>query len=172
MTYLLCAALTALLGRAAWSDIVRRRIPNAVVGGIGLLWVPHALSLDPATAMASAGLAATTLAVGVAAWQAGWLGAGDAKLVAALGLWSGPEGLLPMLLVIALCGGMVAGLILLRRPLRRVASALVAGASWRIFAACAEPVPGTPAGAGTTSVPYGVAIAGGGLFVVHGLLAG
>jgi len=174
MTYLLCIMLAALLGRAAWSDVARRRIPNWVVGSIALLWVPYALCLDPTAAVAAAGISAAMLLAGVAVWQAGWLGAGDAKLLAALGLWAGADSLLPMLLVIALCGGMIAGLLLLERSWRPIAAAfavwLDAVTGWRAGIGGAWLAWADSAATSAPSVPYGVAIAAGGLVVIHGLL--
>jgi prepilin peptidase CpaA len=45
------------------------------------------------------------------------MGGGDGKLIAAAALWTGPEAIMPFLLLIALMGGVLALVILLYRRL-------------------------------------------------------
>jgi prepilin peptidase CpaA len=91
-------------------------------------------------------------AVAAALFAGNILGGGDAKLLGAVALWAGPAWVLEALLVTALLGG-VAAVARLLRP---------------IFL---TPVLGPQPGARETSLPYGVAIAGGGLWVA-GRMAG
>lgn len=78
---------------AVWTDLRRREIPHAIVGGIVACWIvaatlaPRALNAPPLAGLVC-GLAA--LAVGFAFHALGWLGGGDGKLLAALALWLGP----------------------------------------------------------------------------------
>lgn len=155
MLYLLSATLLAVLALLAWHDLRERRLPNGLVGLVAVLWVPLGWSLGLATASASVAVAASVLAAGAAAWRAGWLGAGDAKLLAALSLWAGPALVGPFLLVTALAGGVLA-------------AAALAGQ-----ARSAESGSGAP-GATTAALvplPYGLAVAAGGAWLTCRLLA-
>ena len=99
------SALLALLAFAAWWDLRVHRIPNALPLAVVGLWL-GALALG-ACGPPLAGLAtvATLLAAGIAVWRFGWLGGGDVKLVAALGLWAGPANVDALLFGTALAGG-------------------------------------------------------------------
>lgn len=78
---------------AVWTDVRRREIPHATVGGLVAFWVvaaafePRALNATPLAALVCGAVA---LALGFAFHAAGWLGGGDGKLLAALALWLGP----------------------------------------------------------------------------------
>lgn len=139
---------------AAWHDVATRHIPNALVGvtaGLGLLlratdgaW-PVALS-----AMAAAALFAALLIP----FARGWLGGGDVKLLAALGLGLSPALLLDALTCITLFGGaLAASYLLLRGRMPAPAIARRQGALGRVLALEAVRIRrGAP-------LPYGVAIA-------------
>lgn len=93
MTLITYGGVVAALAAAAWADSRRRRIPHWPAAGLAAGWVVAAITApgllgDPAFA----GLACATVAlvVGAALWRMGWVGAGDAKLAALLGLWLGP----------------------------------------------------------------------------------
>ena len=159
--YASLVALAALLAGAAWTDLRARRIPNGIVASIGLLWLPFALTLPLPTAGLSLGLAMAVLVAGMGAWSAGWFGAGDAKLLAALGLWAGPAHLLPLLLTMAVSGGLLAIAMLLARRLRAAMPAAL-GTAW--IETGSDPA--------SISLPYGLAIAAGGLWLVGVTLAG
>lgn len=157
-------ALYALLATGAVLDIVGRRIPNwltvagTVVGvgcavfGLGTVgWVASLLG------------AALGLVVGLLAFSAGILGGGDGKLLMALGAFLGPRDLFWAMLVIAMIGGLLA-----------LASAALGGqlflSGWRAarglkflatFGQAGEMPPRD--GAALRTVPYGVAIALGGV---------
>lgn len=159
--YALLMTLAALLAGAAWTDLRTRRIPNGIVASTGLLWLPFALTLPLPTAGLALGLAMAVLLAGMGAWSAGWFGAGDVKLLAALSLWAGPAHLLPLLLVIAVSGGVLAIAMLLARRLCAVMP-VVLGTAWV----------GTGRDPASLSLPYGLAIAAGGLWLVGVTLAG
>ncbi len=78
---------------AAWADWRRRRIPHPLVAALVVGWalvaaaMPEALGGSPLSSLACG---AGALGAGLALWALGWLGAGDVKLVAVLGLWLGP----------------------------------------------------------------------------------
>lgn len=153
MSAALGTALLLPLGVAAWHDLRWRRIPNEATLAVVALWMAHALlggAPRPGDALTAA---AAILALGIVAWRLGWLGGGDVKLTAALGLWAGTEHALPLLLVVALAGGALAAAMLALRGRPRPQPAGEA------------PAPPSPA-----TLPYGVAIAFGGAWLVHRLL--
>lgn len=87
-------AVVALLGvLAAWSDWACGRIPHwpaaTLVAGwaVAAVAAPDLLGAPPLVGLACGAFA---LAVGLALRAVGWLGGGDVKLAAALGLWLGP----------------------------------------------------------------------------------
>ena len=127
------AAFAAALIAGAAADIARGRIPNGCPAVIAAAWAAAALAAGAPPADAAADLAAglACLAAGFALFAMGALGAGDAKLLAAVALWAGRDDLGACLLAVALAGGALSLL-------------------------CAA--------AGRAAVPYGAAIAAGGLF--------
>jgi len=94
----------------------------------------------------------TILVVSICAFALNWMGGGDAKLLAAAALWIGFDHLLPFLFWTAMLGGLLALAILIYRSV--LPPVWVLGQSWakRLH----DPKEG---------IPYGVAIAGGGLLV-------
>lgn len=146
--------LLSLLARAAWQDLRHRRIPNDVLLGVLVLWLAYRPSIGLVSASLAVAVAIAVLTAGICAWRFGWLGAGDVKLLTVLSLWAGPDATVELLLVTGVAGG-VLGLV-----------ALVARTS--------RPSPlGLPLADGASatrglsaSVPYGVAIALGGVWVI------
>jgi prepilin peptidase CpaA len=105
-------ALTALLGCA--HDLHNRRIPNYVTFGSALL----ALGYGAVTGgWSGLGLSASGWALGIALFVPFFLlrgmGAGDVKLLAALGAWVGPMSLLSLTFYTAIAGGVMALLVVL-----------------------------------------------------------
>jgi len=137
-------------------DLVSYRIPNwislaliagflaAAGAGLAAGAAPGALAMNLAAGLAG-------LVLGVALFALGWIGGGDAKLFAAAALWLGWPAVPVYLGVTGIAGGAVAvGLLSLRSPL--VAGYVVNSPAW--LRRLAEP---------GENVPYGVAIAVGGL---------
>ena len=91
---------------------------------------------------------AGSLALGLGLFAFGWMGGGDVKLFSALALWCGPTGLPAFLIITALAGAALA--LVMLSPLRRLA-----------------PHP-SPEAAATAArpMPYGVAIATGGIWAL------
>lgn len=85
-----------LAGAAAWSDWTRREVPNPLIAALGgmwivaALWAPGAVGGPPSAALVCG---AAALAAGFVLFLPGWIGAGDGKLMGALGLWLGPHDL-------------------------------------------------------------------------------
>lgn len=150
---LLSAVFPALTIVAALTDITRFTIPNWI--SLALVAAFPVVALACGVSLADGGLAlgvgVVALLAGMAMFALGWIGGGDAKLLAASALWIGWPAVLPFLLVTALCGGVLALLLLgLRSMWLRPFAAL--GPAWIDRLA----TPGAAA-------PYGVAICAGAL---------
>lgn len=119
-TWIGMGALIGLLAVASAIDLRTRRIPNALVLtgallGLGLqAALPAGRGLFDAFAPGGIGLSAALLAgvvmlaAGMLLWRGGLFGAGDAKLLAALGPYVGPAGVLPVLLYTLVAGSVLA----------------------------------------------------------------
>ncbi|RDU99689.1 A24 family peptidase [Trinickia dinghuensis] len=150
---LACAVLSIL----AVSDLRRRRLPNAAVAAYAALYFMHAWLAGESRAGLEAHVAAGIGALAFAAvlFRFGWLGGGDAKLFAAVFLWTGPLHASAVFFVISLSGLVLA---LAQMACGRLRSRANAGAALAWLA---------PA----RGVPYGVALAAGGiaaLWLPHG----
>ncbi|HEV7335873.1 MAG TPA: prepilin peptidase [Bosea sp. (in: a-proteobacteria)] len=145
----------AAMAYAAASDIVTMTISNRLCLLLVAAFAICAISLGLSWSQIGWHLAAgvIVLLVGIALFAAGWVGGGDAKLVAATALWFGFEPLLPYLMVTAIAGGV---LTLLLHQLRQ-APLPGPAANW----AWAKRLHGVQQG-----VPYGVALAFGALAVL------
>lgn len=111
MTIFLAQTLLPFLVVAAGaSDFLTLRIPNWLNALIGLAFFPMALLTGmPVEAVLWHSLAALAVLVfGFALFSAGLLGGGDTKLLAAAGLWFGWPSLLFFLVFTALAGGVLA----------------------------------------------------------------
>lgn len=151
-----CASLlayTSLLILAAVWDIAFYRIPNMVVISMCVLFFVAALAVSFQPEMWGwHGLGfAIALGVGILSWRVGIMGGGDVKLIAALGLWTGINGLPGLFLVIALTGGIFTVFLIL---VRHCVQLYVSPARRPAILRHGEPV------------PYGVAIASAGLLIV------
>ena len=138
-------ALTVLA--AAITDIKYRLIPNSLCLIIAALWLPYAIFMT-GDFLYPFITALIILALGIAAFSGGWLGGGDAKLLAACALWMGPDQIVPFLFHTALAGGAMALLWRFEAPVRFALAR--GGLDVQIVA--------------TRALPYGLAIAVGALF--------
>ena len=133
---MILAALLLGTVTAAIVDLRCRRIPNVLCATLAFAGIamPATMGL---TAAAGALLAmAVALCIGTMVFEAGWLGGGDVKLVAACCAVVGAPNSVPLVLEILIAGGVLSlGALLLRRS----------------------------AGVAAVTVPYGLAIAGGSL---------
>ena len=152
---------------AALRDLTSYTIPNWISLAALAAFVPAALlsGLPPAALGIALALGAAALLLGMAMFAFGWIGGGDAKLMAACGVWMGWTAFFPFLLWTAALGGALALTLLVMRKVRFWAPARTP--AWALRLA----TPGE-------NVPYGVAIALGALAVfpstpvAHALLAG
>jgi prepilin peptidase CpaA len=138
---------------AAATDLFTMTIPNRLTLGLGVaffLLAPIA-GLAWQDILSHMGAGAAMLLAGILLFSLGWLGGGDAKLLAAASLWLGFDQLAMFLTYTAAFGGALALAILAYR-----------GTPVSVF-----PLPGWAARLHTKGegMPYGVAIAAAALFV-------
>ena len=133
--------LGALLIAAACQDISQRRISNWFCLGVMVAAAVAAIVIGPTLALwQNAALGALLLAIGLPLFAAGWLGGGDVKLFAALGIWANFAAIPSLLACILIAGGVLAAVSLAVRRGRAARRA--------------------------KGVPYGVAIAIGAVIVL------
>jgi len=135
-------------------DLFTMTIPNRIsIGLIAAFLVAALVAPLGWTELAShIGAGLLMLGVGIALFAGGFLGGGDAKLLAAAALWFGFERLIDYLLLVSIAGGALVLLILLYRSM--------APPLWM----CRQPWAmrlHTKAG----GVPYGIALAAAGLWL-------
>jgi len=140
--------LAVMLLMAAWTDIKTRTISNELNAAIAIIavayWFVAGDALWPDVAI-RIGVAFLLFFLCAALFMLKLMGGGDVKMIAALALWLPFKALMAMLTVMALAGGVITLILLIRQR-------------WRPNAERPE-------------VPYGVAIAAGGLWVIaNGLL--
>lgn len=140
--------LIVLLLMAGWTDIRSRTIPNEINAAIALLaigwWLVCGLPVWPVIGLRLV-VALAVFAVFAGMFALRMMGGGDVKMIGALALWLPFGSLMTMLTVMALSGGALTLFLLIRHR-------------WR-------PNENKP------QVPYGIAIAIGGLWVAgNGLL--
>jgi prepilin peptidase CpaA len=151
---LLLTLFPAAMALAAATDLFTFTVPNriaiALVAGflvvapmVGFGWYEIGLH-------ALAGLGA--LALGFGLFALGWIGGGDAKLFAATALWLGPETLLSYGVTTAIIGGVMTLALLFWRNLPLPGALTAQGWLVRLHDA-------------KQGVPYGIALAAGGLLV-------
>lgn len=101
--------LLASLAAAAIQDIVQLRISNVTCGAIALFAIAAIVLAGPGWSVWQNLLVfSAIIAVGTAAFGAGYVGGGDIKLLAAVGLWAPLKVAMPLLLAIFLAGGAIA----------------------------------------------------------------
>lgn len=157
-TIILAAYYTLLLW-AVFTDVLTYRIPNRISLGITVLYFIYALFVrgEAVNLPAAVAVAAGVFAVATVLFALRLMGGGDVKLLAAVALWAGPGHVLPFLVVTSIAGGVLALVAL--TPIR----ATIASARARL--GFGEPA--VPA----CVLPYGVAIAVGGIHVGAVLMA-
>lgn len=155
----LLAVLGALLLPAVATDLTSRRIPNGLcLAGIVAGLTLHGFTTGPSGLLtATAGL---LLAFGLTLplWLLGWMGAGDVKLMAAVGSLMGSGLILPALFGVALMGGALAVCaLLIRKQLQAAWQRLQAGLAFSMISR--RPLTLTPDVDHAIHLPYAIAIA-------------
>jgi prepilin peptidase CpaA len=138
---LLCLAIALLV--AGFTDWRARRIGNWLTGAIALtaplFWWASGLPLWPGVAE-QVGVALLAFAILAGLFATGAMGGGDVKLLTALALWVDPASFLKLVIIMTLLGGLLT---------------LVLGA-WHITCRRKDRL----------SIPYGLAIASAGIWVL------
>src|SRR5215472_13496906 len=89
-------AFAALMLLAAFEDLRRLMIPNALTLSLCVLWPLYALTSPTVFGIVGSLLCALTVfLIGALAFSRGYLGGGDVKLLAVATLWAGPVGTPP-----------------------------------------------------------------------------
>ena len=101
-------ALAAAVAVGAAFDLRCRRIPNALTLGLALAGLLAAAIRPDLTVSEALGGVGVGLLIPFVLFALGMLGAGDAKLLAAIGAWVGPVGMLWVLLLTGVAGGVLA----------------------------------------------------------------
>jgi Flp pilus assembly protein protease CpaA len=179
LIWLPLAGLLALLILSALIDLRERRIPNWLTGGIAALYPIYVLVSPSPTAWL--GALAVTFAVflfGLVLFARQVVGGGDVKLIAAITLWAGIDHLAMFALVTSLVGGGLALVGLWYQRWHGVIDAYMAALGWNLAPAGRARHPDSASSEGSRGIasgspdrppltlPYGVAIAAGGLAVV------
>lgn len=158
--------LLLLVAAAAINDLVSRRIPNLLLlAGLVAALVLHALSPEPGTALlACFGGAVLGLVLFLPFYLLRSMAAGDVKMMATVGAFTGPAVAFHIAIVAWCAGGVMALVIILFRGRLRLALNNLRGIFQRA-------VFGLPSGGETMtesagSMPYGVAIAAGTIYVL------
>ncbi|TDV11675.1 A24 family peptidase [Paraburkholderia caballeronis] len=150
LSFVMHVATAAVLVWLAVMDVRSRRLPNVWVLAVGLLFFANALvvRLPFADVAVHVGTAAFVLLVGAGLFALRMVGGGDAKLAAAISLWTGAATLPATLMLVSLVGLVVALLGLATRRLDP--------------ASCFGPMRALAMFSCQRGVPYGVALAAGG----------
>jgi prepilin peptidase CpaA len=111
---LAAATLPVLIVWAGATDLLTGTIPNPVVLLLTACFAVFTLAagLDRAQLFSHLLCACLVLTFGFVLFSQGWIGGGDAKLLAGAALWFGFEYILPFLAGVALAGGAMASLYL------------------------------------------------------------
>lgn len=154
LEYPLVFVFPAAMAFAGAMDLFTMTIPNR----ISMLLVAVFFALAPvsglplATIASHVGAGALVLVVTFAMFTRGWLGGGDAKLLAATSLWLGFEHLMPYLLLASLIGGLLALVLISYRNLMPPIWAMRQDWAMRLHDR-------------QTGIPYGIALAGAALMI-------
>lgn len=156
MEWLLLILLPSALVVAAGYDVATFTIPNWIVLCIAAVFPAVALfaglPLDSFGSHVAIGFG--VLVLGMILFAIGMFGGGDAKLMAATAMWMGPPAILSFLVGTAMIGGALATAILVYRRMPLPAQMMVSGWAVRLHDK-------------SKGIPYGVALAGGGLVAYH-----
>lgn len=175
MTQAILFGFTVLLVVAAVGDWRRYLIPNWISLAILALYPPFVLSsnlLGPTSAqvpwLASVGVATIVFIILAGLFALNKLGGGDVKMISAVSLWAGPGLIAGFFLTTSLAGGVLVLASLARARLKKQRDFRnLTSDEDRPYTENSEEEDGATEGGKTPSlqIPYGVAIACGGIFV-------
>jgi prepilin peptidase CpaA len=152
-----------ILSIVAYGDVRTRCIPNLLTAAIAILGTMRMVLVhDPVAASQTVAAGTAVFAAAFLAFSRGVVGGGDAKLVAATALLIGYHDLFGFLLLMSLFGGALALAILARDRIRH--QPLILSCPGRISSTMQAG--GDSMAAAPSTVPYGVAIAVGGVITL------
>jgi prepilin peptidase CpaA len=179
LTWLPLLGLAVLLGVAALVDVRERRIPNWVTGGVAALYPVYVLANPlPLAWLGALAAACAVFLFGLFLFSRQLIGGGDAKLIAAMTLWAGLDHLALFALVTSFAGGGLALGSLWYQRWYGVIDAHMAALGWNLAPAGrahhdptalsegSDATASNPEDRRPPTLPYGVAIAAGGLAVI------
>ncbi len=148
--------LPLLLVVAAMNDIATMTIPNWISGLLVASFLPlgFAFGMPIGDIAVALGVGFGFLLVGMACFALGWIGGGDAKLIAATAVWFGWPASLTFMFCTMLAGGAATLVLLLFRFMRVPDPVLSVPWVGRLHST-------------NEALPYGVAIAAGGLIALR-----
>lgn len=159
--YIVVALFIGLLAWAAVSDFRTYTIPNNVTLSIAALYPAHVVASPTAVDwVGGVAVAAVILTVGIVLFALRVAGGGDVKLLSATALWAGPAQIVAFLLLVSIAGAVLAMV---------TASHLRYLRPWPSGALAPDEETALKL---RRSVPYGVAIASGGLWVASRMVLG
>ena len=155
----LCAltVMTAALFAASWNDVRHYLIPNRYPAAIAVAYLVPALNQPSNQSLWALGIGLVFFLAGALLFAARIMGGGDVKLMSAAALWAGPGLVFPFIEVMAFAGAALA--LVWLSPARHLLPAAPAtagvgmGEDGGLRRRLSEPV------------PYGLAIAAGGLYL-------
>lgn len=154
LEYAVLLVFPAAMAFAGAMDLFTMTIPNRIsivlVAGFCVAAAMTGIGWQALASHVGAGF--LMLCIGIGMFAMGWLGGGDAKLLAAAALWIGFEHLLGYLLIAGIAGGLLALVILLYRSM--LPPLWLARQGWALHLHSAR-----------TGIPYGIALAAAGLHV-------
>ena len=159
--WIITGSLVVMLLSAAWMDVASRTIPNGICLAVCVLGAVNQLTIGPLQLFQSVAVASILFSLLFLLHLRQLIGGGDVKLLVALAIGLPPIGLVRLLAVMAVAGLILSlmHLAMRRLPRPRLAPAascvlrrVYAVERWRILR--------------HAPLPYGVAIACGGIFVL------
>lgn len=117
--WLVAASFPLTMAYMAISDFRTLQIPNWASVFVAAAFLPAALlgGMEPAALAKHYGVGFALMIGGALLFARGLIGGGDAKMLAAGGVWFGAGGLVPYLILVALLGGAVGLAVLVMRKL-------------------------------------------------------
>lgn len=154
LEFMLFLTFPAAMAFAGAMDLFTMTIPNRIsIGLIAAFAVAAVIApLGWSDIASHLGAGFLMLVLGIGMFSLGWLGGGDAKLLAAAALWFGFDGLVQYLVLVSVAGGALVLAILLYRR--------ITPPHWLARQAWAMRLHAQAGG-----IPYGIALAAGGLWL-------
>ncbi|MDJ0951022.1 MAG: prepilin peptidase [Alphaproteobacteria bacterium] len=174
LEYFILLCFAALMVWTAVRDFRTFIIPNQICIALLLLYPAYVLTVwhgtNPGMWIAAVVLAVAVFACSISLFAVGAMGGGDVKLLALGALWAGPALILEFFVVTAATGLLLAAVVTLRASIQLAQAEAEGGMTRSTVAAGIAGLRHVPFS--KLMIPYGTAIATGGLYVAFQLLVG